>query len=428
MKQFYLFAFLFVFSNGFSQSLPIDFETTITTSDFVDFDGGVAAVIANPQSNGINTSTMVAQIVRDGGAVWAGSKIILAGNVDFSTNSTLSMKVFMTAPIGTTVKFKLEGGTPVERDAITTTTNEWETLTWDFTGAPTDNNQVVFMFDFGNTGNGSATSIFLFDDVEQLFAGEQIDLPVSFEGSSINYTLTPFEGNSAALVEDPTNSSNTVASSTKMPGSSPSAGTTIGTNGGFATNIPLTLTDAIMTVKVWSPDAGTPVRLKVEKANDPTQTCETQVNTTVGGEWEILEFDFTNEATGTAALEFGLNNGWIYNKASIFFNFGTAGAATDEKTYYFDNVAFGDFVLSNDNLFLEKIKVFPNPASDSWNISSEDAMIQKVEIYNLHGQLILTSQPNSNFGKINIAGFSAGMYLSKVTTENGSKTFKLFKN
>jgi len=428
MKEFYLLAFLFVFSNGFSQSLPIDFETAIITSDFVDFDGGEASVISNPQSNGINTSTMVAQIIRDGGEVWAGSKIILANNIDFSTNSTLSMKVFTTTPIGTTIKFKLEGGTVTERDAVTTTNNEWEILTWDFTGTPADNNQLVFMFDFGNTGNGSATSTFLFDDVEQLFAGEQIDLPVTFEGSTINYTMTDFEGNSSAVVEDPTNSNNTVAMSMKMPNSSPSAGTTIGTSGGFATNIPLTLTDSKMTVKVWSPDAGTPIRLKVENANDPTQTCETEVNTTIGGDWEVLQFDFTNEAPGTAALDFGLNNGWIYSKASIFFNFGTAGAATGEKTYYFDNVAFGDFVLSNDNLFLEKIKFFPNPASDFWNISSEDAMILKVEIYNLQGQLILTTQLNANLGKINTNGFSSGIYLSKVITKNGSKTFKLLKN
>lgn len=428
MKQFYIFALLFIFSNGFSQSLPIDFETSVTTSDFVDFDGGEGSVISNPQSNGINTSAMVAQIVRDGGAIWAGSKIILTENLDFSTNSILSMKVFTTTPIGTTIKFKLEGGTPTERDVVTTTNNEWETLVWDFTGAPSDNNELVFMFDFGNTGNGSATSTFLFDDVEQLYAGEQIDLPVSFEGSTVNYTLIPFEGNSAAVVEDPTNSSNTVAMSLKMPGSSPSAGTTIGTSAGFATNIPLTLTDSKMTVRVWSPDAGTPVRLKVENSNDPTQTCETQVNTTIGGDWEILEFDFTNEAPGTAALEFGLNNGWVYGKASIFFNFGTAGAATGEETYYFDNVAFGDFVLTNENLFLEKINVFPNPANEFWNISSKEATIQKIEIFNLRGQLILTTFPYSNLGKISTAGFSTGMYLSKITTEKGSKTFRLIKN
>ncbi len=428
MKLIYILAFLSIITNGFSQSLPFDFENSITTSDFVDFDGGVAKVLANPQMNGINTSATVAQIIRDGGATFSGSKIILANNLDFSTDTNLSMKVFTNAPIGTTMKIKFEGGTPTERDVVTTTTGEWETLTWDFTGAPTNNNELVFMFDFGNVGNGSLASTFLFDDVEQFFAGAQIDLPVTFEGSSVNYTLTPFEGNSAAVVEDPTNSSNTVAQSIKMPDASTAAGTTIGTPAGFATNIPLTLTDAKMTVRVWSPDAGTPVRLKVENSNDPTQTCETQVNTTIGGDWEVLEFDFTNEANGTASLEFGLNNGWTYNKASIFFNFGTGGGATGGATYYFDNVAFGDFVLSDDNLFLENIKVFPNPTNQNWVISSEESLIKKVELFNMQGQLILTLPSNSHLENIDASNYASGVYFSKVTTENGIKNIKLLKN
>ena len=77
------------------------------------------------------------------------------------------MKVYTAAPIGTTVKLKLESTTgSAEVDVITTTTNQWETLTWDFTGTPTDFNTLVLMFDFGNVGDGSATSTFLFDDIE----------------------------------------------------------------------------------------------------------------------------------------------------------------------------------------------------------------------------------------------------------------------
>ena len=114
--------------------------------------------------------------------------------------------------------------------------------------------------------------------------------------------------------------------------------------------------------------------------------------------------------------------------ASIFFNFGTDGATAGEKTYYFDNVAFGDFVLSDNNLFLEKINIFPNPANGFWNVSSKDATIIKVEIYNIQGQLVLSTQPKSNFEKISSEGFISGMYLLKVTTEKGNKTFKVLKN
>ena len=171
-------------------------------------------------------------------------------------------------------------------------------------------------------------------------SGTQIDLPVDFESTTVDYTLTDFGENSSAVVIDPTDANNTVAKVIKTDIAATWAGTTIGTDAGFATNIPITLTNSKMTVRVWSPDAGTPIRLKIEDANDNTHTCETEVNTTVAGGWETLEFDFTNEAAGTALLSDGLSNGWVYNKASIFFNFGTDGATAGEKTYYFDDVLF----------------------------------------------------------------------------------------
>ena len=171
-------------------------------------------------------------------------------------------------------------------------------------------------------------------------SGTQIDLPVDFESTTVDYTLTDFGENSSSVVVDPTDANNTAAKVIKKDNAETWAGTTIGTDAGFATNIPITLTNSKMTVRVWSPDAGTPIRLKIEDANDNTHTCETEVNTTVAGGWETLEFDFANEATGTASLSDGLSNGWVYNKASIFFNFGTDGATAGEKTYYFDDVLF----------------------------------------------------------------------------------------
>jgi len=51
-----------------------------------------------------------------------------------------------------------------------------------------------------------------------------------------------------------------------------------------------------------------------------------------------LTFDFANEAPGTAEL----NLSYTLDKASIFFNFGITGAQAGEKTYYFDDMAFGE--------------------------------------------------------------------------------------
>lgn len=416
-------------SMAFGQALPFDFESGITTSDFVDFDGGIATVLANPQSSGINTSATVAQIVRNGGQPFAGSKVILANNLDFSTDNTISMKVFTTAPIGTVVKLKVESSAGAdERDALTTVAGTWETLTWDFTGTPANFNEIVFMFDFGNVGDGSMASTFLFDDVEQYFGGNQIDVPVTFDDPNVNYTTTDFYDNMSSLVVDPTDANNTVCQVIKPVTAGASAGTTIGTPAGFATNLPLTLTDSKMNVRVWSPDAGTPVRLKVENSNDPTQTCETQVNTTLAGAWEVLEFDFSSEATGTAALSFGLQNGWTYNKASIFFNFGTDGAAAGEKTYYFDDVNFGADLSNSINLLdFESLNVFPNPTTNEWLITSEKATITMVEVFDLQGKRLVSVTPNNRNVMINAMELIEGIYVAKITTDLGVRSLKLVK-
>ena len=237
-------------TTAFSQSLPIDFEGMITTSDFIDFDGGTATVIPNPQPNGINTSATVAQIVRDGGQIWAGSKIDLMTPLDFSNLTGISMKVFTTAPAGTNVKFNLEGNGTTERDVLTTVSNEWELLTWEFTGEPMNFNSIVFMFDFGKLGDGSTNSTFLFDDIQQLSGGSQIDLPVDFESSTVNYYVQDFGGNISRLADDPMNPGNQVIRTIKTSGAASWAGTTIGTNAGFLSNIPLSLTDSKMTVKI----------------------------------------------------------------------------------------------------------------------------------------------------------------------------------
>jgi hypothetical protein len=79
------------------------------------------------------------------------------------------------------------------------------------------------------------------------------------------------------------------------------------------------------------------VRLKDSDQTNPTHSVETQATTTMAGAWEVLTFDFSNESAGTAAL----NLTYTFDKATIFFNFGTPGAVAGEQTYYFDDVQFG---------------------------------------------------------------------------------------
>ncbi len=151
--------------------LPLDFESTTISYTFTNFLGGAVTKIANPQINGINTSATVAKMIKSAGEVFGGSFITVASPVNFSTNKIIKVKVF--SPVaGRKLLLKFEGAGPTfEKESVgVTTANVWQELTFDFTGVSglnNSNNKIVFIFDLGTQGDGSANSTYLFDDVMQ---------------------------------------------------------------------------------------------------------------------------------------------------------------------------------------------------------------------------------------------------------------------
>ena len=331
-----------------SPALPLDFESATVNYAFTDFEGGVSTRIANPQSNGINTSGFVAKMVKNPGAVYAGSLITLAQPIDFSTNKTLKVKVFMPRA-GAKMLVKVEnlsnGGISFEKEASATAANTWQELTFDFGSINTSNSyqKMVFIFDLGTAGDGSANFTYLFDEIRLVQGGtalSQMKLPVTFDDATVEYGLIGFGGaDNSTISTDPKSANNKVAKVIKSSAAELWAGTTV--NGpaqlGFSEPVPFTQTEKRMSLRVLSPHAGIKVRLKVEKSSDNTVTAETEATVTTANEWETLVFDFSNVASGTAAL----NLSAAYNKASVFFNFGVTGAQAGEKTYYFDDLKFG---------------------------------------------------------------------------------------
>jgi len=171
----------------------------------------------------------------------------------------------------------------------------------------------------------------------------QMSLPVSFDATGVGYGLSGFGGAEAStVVPDPTNAANMVAKVVRAANAETYAGTTItatsaaGVQLGLAPKFPFTVSDTRMSVRVWSPDAGIPVRLKVEDAADSGKAVETETTVTTAAGWQTLTFDFATQAAGTPALNVAYN----YNKATIFFDFGRAKTAAVQKTYYFDDLSF----------------------------------------------------------------------------------------
>ena len=321
-----------------------------------------SSVVADPS----NAANKVARVIKSATAeLWAGTTVSNRANnaiatIGFTaTNKTITVRVW-SPTAGTPVRLKVEDAADptksVETEATTTVAGGWQTLSFNFANQAagtaalnlaTTYNKASIFFNFGTTGAAAGGArTYYFEDLSYPTAaaagggggGTTAGLPVTFDSSAVAYTLTGFGGaEDATVVADPAGGTNKVAKVIKSATAELWAGTTVstGANQSIAT-IPFTATARTMTVRVYAPAAGKPVRLKVEDAADPTKSVETEALTTAAGAWQTLTFNFANQAAGTAAI----NLSTTYNKASIFFNFGTTGAAGGGGTWYFDDLNF----------------------------------------------------------------------------------------
>ena len=436
-KTYYWDDVQFIFNALNQIDLPVTFEEDNVDFSLTDF-GGNASEIAEDPVDPMNT--VGKSIKTDAAELWAGTTIGtdagFANVIPFELGQT-KMTVDVYSPdAGIPIRLKVEdAGDPtisVETEATTTVANEWETLTFDFSNEVMGTAAINFdntydkasiFFNFGTDGATAGEKTYHWDNVQFVVNNlAQIDLPVTFEEDNVDYSVIDFGGNNTVLDIDPTDPMNTVAQSTKLGDAELWAGTTIGTEAGFANAIPFTEDMTTMSVSVYSPDEGTPIRLKVEDATDPNISVETEVLTSVANAWEVLVFDFTNEVDGTAALD--LNQ--TYDKASIFFNFGTDGATAGEKMYYWDNVEFGGII---DNVFQTEtldLNYFPNPVRNNLQINAVET-IERVSIVNLLGQEIANYEINADNASIDVSKLNAGTYFVKVRGAEKINSFTIVK-
>jgi hypothetical protein len=153
-------------------ALPLDFESSTITYAFTDFDGGNVTVMNNPVSGGINTSSKVCKMVKNAGQPWGGSYISLSNPINFAGAANKQFKVKVYSPrIGAKLLLKVENknnsALSYEKEVATTTANTWETLTFDYSAINLANayQNIVFIFDLGTMGDGSANYTFYFDDI-----------------------------------------------------------------------------------------------------------------------------------------------------------------------------------------------------------------------------------------------------------------------
>jgi hypothetical protein len=307
--------------------MPINFESTTLNYAFTNFGGATTTVVNNPNVSAGNGSAKVAKLTKSTGSeVWAGSFIELGSPINFATMQKIKIKAW-SPQSGITVKMKLENlanpNINTEVDVTNTTANAWEDLVFDFTGINNANNyqRIVLFFNFGNAGTGLN---YYFDDVELTTGAESLVLPLTFQSTTLTYSFTNFGGALSEVVTNPNvtgiNTSTKVGKFVKPNGAQTWAGSFI-----ELTNPINFATMQRIKMKVWSPQSGVVVKLKLENlANGSTINTELDATTTVANGWEELTYNFT-----------GINNANNYQRVVVFFDFGNAG---NGATYYFDDI------------------------------------------------------------------------------------------
>ncbi len=324
---------------------PGGFGQTFAWTVFENGDNPAVALLANPDATGANTSATVAQFTaRPAGQAFAGA--ITNDLPTFTLNATNScVKIKVWKPVISDVGIKFETGSQASTGEIkvpNTVTNQWEELTFDFSGKigepeSTDITGFVLFPDFAARAQDN---VIYFDDIRFLAGtacgggGGAAIGPVDFEPSGLGqgFTWNVFEnGDNPAVTflanPDATgaNTSATVAQFTARVGGQPFAGTITNDLPTFTLNV----TNSCVKIKVWKPVISD-VGIKFETGSQAS-TGEIKVPNTVTNQWEELTFDFSGKIGEPESADI---TGFI-----VFPDF---AARTQDNVVYFDDIVLLD--------------------------------------------------------------------------------------
>jgi hypothetical protein len=151
------------------------------------------------------------------------------------------------------------------------------------------------------------------------------------------------------------------------------------------------------------------------KALDPNAGYATVVNNTA----DISSTgDFTASATATE-LAAGL---------IIQYGFTVTGPLADPTDTTLGSVVIGEATAGVEDNNTIDVSIYPNPSSSNWNFRTGNTVITSVEVFNLLGKRVVSQNNNSTDIAISTQGLTSGIYIARITTEQGIKSVKLIKN
>ena len=89
---------------------------------------------------------------------------------------------------------------------------------------------------------------------------------------------------------------------------------------------------------------------------------------------------------------------------------------------------YDEFLAVGENRLMNKIQMFPNPASNVLNVKIDPTVsVTSYNIYDLSGKVVLSQNSNATTTSFNVSSFSQGLYFLNVKTEQGEVSLRFVK-
>lgn len=355
MKKITLFIFLLAFSLGYSQAIPVTFDSNITVGSNWKADSGLTSVAVVDLPSDAPDHGNAGQIVSSAsGAAWQNAQLLMTTNyIDLTTatgSKIITVDVYATASQSFLLKLEQpkNGTTGNTEKAFNHTGSGWETIAVDFSTpnagqpVPDDKYKLLVFFpcyspSFGNAPFDSTTYI---DNVSGAI-GDAIAAPTSvtvdFEtpgiGSDWTWSLAEVAPTLSIIANPVSGGINTSANVAKFTASTTDMNWALC----YSDNIgefTFDATNSTVKIMVYKPTISN-VAIKFEGLSP---AIEKAVANTVINQWEELTIDFTAQIGNT------------YNRIVIIPDFvvpyGDGTDRTTNNTLYFDNIKVPDGVIA----------------------------------------------------------------------------------
>ena len=147
-----------------------------------------------------------------------------------------------------------------------------------------------------------------------------------------------------------------------------------------------------------------------------------------GQTWtELYRWDATNSPglAGAAMPEVDLS---VYTGLATFALYAESFDSVEDVDFFVDNFSIGSTSLSlNDVSTVSNFTFFPNPVNNVLTIKAQ-ASIDSITVYNMLGQAVVRSTPNTNDSTVDMSALQTGAYFVQVSINNTLKTVRVIKN